>query len=221
MIATALVLTLITYILIQATGVLIQKISQINLYTLRGVALSFENSLFSTEGFPPDWEKTLNVVKLGLMKKLYRVRIKVEETAGKAGYFIFNFSYEFDENCSKNITPSSIRIFDRTKEIPFSIFNQSYCFGKYLKNASLSANISLNPKEIKILEMYFSNEEVKPISFEVPSNASSNVKVSLLPLEEFQMLSFSKLKGLRKLDYGEVKTILETNYNFRIEVEHA
>jgi len=214
-------LTLITYIIIQATNILIQKISQINLYTLRGVVLSFENSLFSNEGLPSDWEKSLNVVKIGLMKNLYRVKIKVEEIDGKSGYFIFNFSYEFDKNCSKNITLSSIRIFDENGLIPFSIFDQSYCFENYLKSASLAANISLNARETKILEMYFSDEEVKDVYFEVPSNANSNVKVLLLPLEEFQMLSFSKLRGLRNLNYYEVKAILETNYNFRIEVEHA
>ncbi|MCS7106193.1 MAG: hypothetical protein NZ942_02675 [Candidatus Aenigmarchaeota archaeon] len=157
-------------------------------------------------------------LKSNLTTKLYKLPVRIVEISGDEKLDeIVNFTVIFDENCEKKAWLSSVRVYEKDKETEFSIYNQTFCEENYLKKADIVLRTNFSAFQEKIFFVYFSGEkEIKEVSYNIPFQTASGLKVEVFPLQELEMLSISKLKELRNISYDELVKILA--HNFYLEV---
>jgi len=189
---------------------------------LRGVASDLFNTFFTGKGVPSNWdEQAIVPVKVGLMNDLYRIAINVTETNGTARDNIaINGTIDFDSTCSKNVLNNTVRLYNSSNlEIPFQLYNQTFCSSRYLKTGDLVFNLSLSADQTKFFFVYFSPEKnVTAASYSAVFPNETNYSFQTFPVEELQMISIDRLKALRLLNYTDVIQTLVKGYSFKVEV---
>ncbi|MEM5829789.1 MAG: hypothetical protein QW040_01395 [Candidatus Aenigmatarchaeota archaeon] len=188
---------------------------------LRSIASDFFNSFFTGEGIPSNWEESnLTPVKIGLMDKLYVIIINVTETNGSYRNDItVNGSVDFDPNCVRKIMNNTVRLYDANSQIPFQLYNQSFC-GNFLKKGEVVFKLSLEPYQSKFFFLYFSSEKnvlAPTYSVEFPVNVG-NYTFQTYPIQELQAISVDKLLALRNLSYSNVVQTIPKGYVFEVEI---
>jgi hypothetical protein len=187
-----------------------------------GASIIF-SSLFGDKGLPSNWEEeNYSPIKIGLIDDFYLVIINVTDSSGSSRENItINGSIDFDSDCSKNIWNNTVRLYNSENlEVPFKLYNQSFCEGLSLKKSDIVFNVTLSSNESKIFFLYFSSEKnVIPPSYflDFPENAE-NYTFQVSPVQEFQAISVDKLIRLRNLSYEEIAQTIPKGYNFRVEI---
>ena len=189
---------------------------------LRGIALIIFKTLFANEGLPRNWEEqNLNPVKIGLISKLYLVVINVTETSGNnRENVVINGSVEFDPNCERDVLNNTVRLYNSSNsQVPFKLYDQTFCDGVHIKKADIAFNSSLNSSQSKFFFLYFSSEKsVEAIEYLDFPLGENNYTFQTFPIQELQILSLDKLKALRNLSYEEVLQTIPIGYEFRVEI---
>ncbi|MEM5879509.1 MAG: hypothetical protein QXU74_03395 [Candidatus Aenigmatarchaeota archaeon] len=190
---------------------------------LRGMASDLFNTFFIGRGIPNNWEDLgFTPVKIGLMNNLYRVFINVTEKNGtQRNNITINGSVYFDSSCSRKVLNNTLRLYNLSnQEVPFQLYNQTFCGGGYLKTGEIVFNVSLQPYQSQFFLLYFSSEKsVVPPNYSLafPVN-ETNYSFQTSPVQEFQMISVDKFKALKSLDYGEVLQTIPKGYVFEVEI---
>jgi len=187
-----------------------------------GASIIF-NSLFGDKGLPNNWEEeNYSPVKIGLIDDFYLAIINVTDLSGNLRENIaINGSIDFDSDCSKKIWSNTVRLYNsENSEIPFKLYNQSFCEDLSLKRADIVFNLTLPAHESKIFFLYFSSEKnvvLPEYSLDFPENVG-NYTFQVFPVQEFQAISVDKLIRLRNLSYEEIVQTIPKGYNFRVEI---
>jgi len=190
---------------------------------LRGVASDLFNIFFTGKGVPSNWnEQSFMPVKIGLMNTLYRTAINITDTSGTPRTNIaINGTIIFDSSCSRNILSNTVKLYDSNNtQVPFQLYNQSFCSGSYLMTGEIVFNLTLVASQTKIFYVYFSPEKnVTSASYSVafPVNTVDYIFQNF-PIEELQTISIDRMKALRKLNFADVTQSLVQGYTFRVEV---
>ncbi|MEM5869837.1 MAG: hypothetical protein QXR09_01575 [Candidatus Aenigmatarchaeota archaeon] len=190
---------------------------------LRGIASDLFTTFFIDKGVPANWEDSeIAPVKIGLMNNLYRILINVTEKNGtQRNNIAINGSVEFDLSCNRKISNNTIRLYNsNNSEVPFQLYNQTFCDGGYLKTGEIVFNISLQPYQSQFFFLYFSSEKnVIPPNYSLPFPVNeTNYSFEIFPVQELQMISVNKLIALRSLNYEEVLQTIPKGYAFRVEL---
>jgi len=190
---------------------------------LRGVASDLFNTFFTGKGVPSNWEEQgLTPVKIGLMDKLYLIVINVTEKDGSyRDNVVINGTIDYDSSCSRNVLNNTVRLYNSSNfQIPFKLYNQTFCDGSYLKRADIVFNVSLEPYQSEFFFLYFSSQK----SIEAPNYSLDfplveiNYSFQTFPVQELQMIAVDKLKALRNLSYEEVLQTVPKGYEFGVEI---
>jgi hypothetical protein len=190
---------------------------------LKGVASELFNIFFTGKGVPDNWEEYgLIPVKVGLMDKVYLIVINVTETSGSyRDNIAVNGTVDFDPSCTRNVLNNTVRLYNSSNfQIPFQLYNQSFCEGNYLKKSDIVFKISLEPNGSEFFFLYFSSQKnVQPPNYflEFPVSVN-NYTFQTFPAQELQAISVDKLKALRNLSYEEILQTIPKGYEFRVEV---
>jgi hypothetical protein len=190
---------------------------------LREMASILFNTFFTDKGLPSNWEEQNSApAKIGLMNYLYVIVINVSDVSGNPRENIaINGSVDFDASCSRNVLNNTLRLYNSSNsQIPFQLYNQSFCEDGKLKRGEIVFNLTLLPNESKFFFLYFSSEkDVAPPNYflDFPVN-ETNYTFQVFPIQELQAISISKLKGLRNLSYEELLQTIPKGYNFRVEI---
>lgn len=190
---------------------------------LRGAVFDIFNTFFTGVGIPGNWyEQSFTPVKVGLMSSLYRVVTNVTETSGaNRDNIAVNGTVDFDSGCSRNVLSRTVRLYDSSNsQIPFQLYNQTFCSGGYIRSGEIVFNISLTADQTKFFYIYFSSEKsVAPASYSVdfPIN-ETGYSFQAYPAEDLQMISIDRLQALRLLNYTDVIQTLMEGYKFHLEI---
>lgn len=190
---------------------------------LRNVASDLFNTFFTGQGIPSNWEEGgLTPVKVGLVDRLYMIVINVTEKNGShRNNIAINGSIWFDPSCVRNVLNNTVRLYNSSNlQVPFQLYNQTFCGGKYLRRADVVLNISLEPYQSKFFFLYFSSGksiEFSNYSLSFPVNVS-NYTFQTFPTQELQAISVEKLKALRNSSYAEVLQTIPKGYGFKVEI---
>lgn len=127
------------------------------------------NNILNSPGYPEDWEKNnITPVSLGFIEKIY-FRPLITLNTNNRSQDIISLNINFDYNCQKNIDNKSIRIFDdKNNEINYTIFDANYCYGNYLKNATIVFFDFLN--ETKKYYIYYSSNDLLEKNYSINSS---------------------------------------------------
>jgi hypothetical protein len=189
---------------------------------LREVASILFNTFFTGKGLPSDWENQNSTpFKIGLINDLFLIVINVSETSGnQRNNITINGSIEFDPSCSKGVLNNTIRLYDSSNtQVPFQLYNQSFCESGSLRRSEVVFNLTLLPNESKFFFLYFSSEkEIVPPNYFLEFPNETNYTFQVFPVQEFHGISVGKLIQLRNLSYEEVIQTLPKGYNFRVEI---
>lgn len=191
----------------------------IKIFDLKTVAFSYFKQLFGSLGEPANWNSA-NFNQIGLMNHVYRIPILVRENAGLARTNeVVDLRIEFDEDCKLKAWNSTLRLIKDNQEIPFSLYNITYCTSNYLKEANLVffANASANSSNFYFL--YFSpDKEIKPVSYESDLSYDGNylqnskIKLNLTgEISEIYNLETSSANLLSQRKFGIVQYNATTN----------
>jgi len=222
-IATGLFLVFIGMLFGYVVSYLVDYRSMAETSELRGVASDLFNAFFTGKGVPGSWEEQgLTPVKIGLMDKLYLIVINVSETNGSYRNNIeINGTIDFDSSCERKVLNTTARLYNSSNsQIPFQLYNQTFCDGSYLKRSDIVFNLSLEPYESELFFLYFSSQksvEAPNYSLDFPVN-ETNYSFQTFPIQELQAISVDKLKALRNLSYEEVLQTIPKGYEFRVEI---
>ncbi|MFH8086472.1 MAG: hypothetical protein QW609_01460 [Candidatus Aenigmatarchaeota archaeon] len=160
------------------------------------------------------------ILKLNVTTELYKLPIKITEINGSERVdAIIKLQVSFDEKCENKAWLSTVRVYDENnKEVEFRIYNETFCEENYLKSSKLILKSNFSAYQTKTFFIYFSKEkEVKEVSYNVPFEETLGFEVEVFPLQELRMLSISKLKEFRSINYEELIKNLG-NYNFYLEI---
>ena len=129
------------------------------LFSIKEIALQYLEKFFSL-GEPEDWSSA-NFEVPGLMIKLYKLPILLEEKAGLARQNeTIDLRLTLDEDCELRAWESTLRLLDSDgKEIPFDLYNQTYCNSSYLKQTNLVFFAQLEANSSKFYFLYFSEDK--------------------------------------------------------------
>jgi hypothetical protein len=222
-IATGLFLVFIGMLFGYVVSYLVDYRSMAETSELRGVASDLFNAFFIGKGVPGSWEEQgLTPLKIGLMDKLYLIVINVSETNGSYRNNIeINGTIDFDSSCERKVLNTTARLYNSSNsQIPFQLYNQTFCDGSYLKRSDIVFNLSLEPYESELFFLYFSSQksvEAPNYSLDFPVN-ETNYSFQTFPIQELQAISVDKLKALRNLSYEEVLQTIPKGYEFRVEI---
>jgi hypothetical protein len=175
--------------------------------------------LLST-GFPENWQKN-GLQQLGLLDYAYKKPVLLTEANGTdRGYILLNITgFVFDNNCSLVALNSSVRVYENEVELPFNLYNQTFCEGSYLKNATIILNVSFSANQSRMFFIYFSNDSsVLPSNYSLPFSTASNFSLEVYPTERMIWLSVEKMKALRQLNYSDAVAALLTGNDLYLEV---
>jgi hypothetical protein len=116
---------------------------------------------------------------------------------------------------------NTVRLYNSSnQEIPFQLYNQSFCGSRYLKTGEIVFNLTLAAYQSKFFYVYFSPEKNVTAAnyppFVFPNE--TNYTFQTFPVEELQTISIDRMKALRNLDYNEVIQSLVKGYNFKVEI---
>jgi len=187
---------------------------------LTGVATDIFNTFFTSKGVPSNWDElSLPPVKVGLIDSLYRMAINVTGSADINNKAI-NGTLNFDSECSKNVLNETVRLYNSSNsEIPFQLYNQTYCSNRYLRAGDIVFNVTLSAGQTKFFYVYFSPEKnVTNTSYSVVFSNETSYVFQAFPVEELQTISIDRLKALKRLSFTDVVQTLVTGYDFKMEV---
>jgi len=189
---------------------------------LRGVAFDIFNIFFTGKGVPANWtEQSFTPVKVGLMNDLYMIPVNVTETSGTARSNIgVNGTINFDSECSRNILNNTVRLYNSSNlQIPFQLYNQTFCNSMYLRTGEMVFNLSLAAYQTKFFFVYFSPEKnVTAATYSVIFPNEINYIFQTFPVKEMQTISIDRFKALRNLIYDEVVQTIPKGYKFKVEI---
>lgn len=172
-----------------------------------------------SQGIPSNWTID-NIQQLGISEYIYKKTVIIKEASGTdRGYTLINLTgFVFDADCSKIALNNTVRVYSST-EIPFTLFNQTFCEGNYLKNATIVLNESFSSNEIKTFFIYFSSDtEILPANYSLPFSTATDFNVSVYPTEKMLWLSVKKLRELQKLNYSQAVESLLSGSEIYLEV---
>ncbi len=218
-IALAIFLLLTAFILREYVSFVIEQENREQSVETKVKALQVLKKILSP-GIPSNWTRE-NVQQVGVFDYIYRKTVIIKEADGiDRGYILVNLSnFTFDDDCSKMILNSTVRVYEYEEEIPFTLFDQTFCEGGYLKNATLVLNTSFSPYQSRTLFIYFSSDtEILPANYSLPFNTATGFNVTVYPTERMLWLSVRKLRELRELDYLQAINTLLTGNEFYLEV---
>jgi len=182
LVAVAVFLPLLAYSVFTANKQLATS-TNVQTYEVKVKALRYWNQLFKGFGQPTSWS-TNYWQQIGLSMPLYRLPIKITETAGTTRTLEpIDVHITFDPTCEHRALNNTFRLYYQGEQIPFSLYNASYCAPSYIKEANLVflANVSAN--ETKIYYLYFSNEtQVIPPTYTTDLTYGSYLQNSKLKL---------------------------------------
>lgn len=127
-------------------------------------------------------DEFLNEAQLGfsysnpsLLSKIYRIPVKVEETAGLARTNEPVYAnLTFDKDCLNKSRNVSVRVYDTDLNGYNFTFNQpTYCIDNFLKFAEVGWAVNLSANQAKIFFIYFSNSSVSWPNYTFEENTSS------------------------------------------------
>lgn len=153
------------------------------IYEIKSEVFNYFQKLLNSFGSPPDWTSA-NWDELGLIANLRRIPIEVEENAGIGRTSeVIDIHLIFDEDCERAAFSRTFRLMRNNAEVPFDLYNETYCYGNFLKEANLVffANISANSSEL--YHLYFSSDQsVEAVNYAsdlIYSNYLQNSKLKL------------------------------------------
>lgn len=217
-IAIMVFLLLMTLIFSEYTSFIsIQKDAEDSLVAKVNALLAMKR-LLST-GFPEDWQRS-GLQQLGLSDYVYRKPVLLTEASGTdRGYILINVSLVFDEDCSLVALNSTVRVYEGEVELPFSLYNQTFCEGNHLKNAAVVLNASFYANQSRMIFVYFSNDSsVVPSNYSIPFSTASNFTIKVYPTEKMLWLSVEKMRALRQLNYTDAVASLLSGNEVYMEV---
>ncbi|MEM5836480.1 MAG: hypothetical protein QW451_01035 [Candidatus Aenigmatarchaeota archaeon] len=194
---------------------------ELKISELKKTALTLFKILFSSQGIPKNWEENLEVETVGLTSKLYSISINVTSLEENSEIIVVNGTLNFDPNCERRIRNNTLRLYNSSNLLPFKLYNQSFCEGIYLKAGEIVFESHFLPFETKIFTLYFSSEKsviLPNYSVEFPSSLK-NYTFQASPIQEIEMISVDKLKGLRELNYEEFLQNFSKGFGLRVEIE--
>jgi hypothetical protein len=171
-------------------------------------------------GIPSNWTRE-DIQQLGISEYIYKKPVIITETSGiDRGYTLVNLSgFVFDEDCSKMILNNTVRVYSYEEEIPFALFNQTFCEGGYLKNATIVLNTSFSAHQSKTFFVYFSSDsDIRSPTYSLPFNTTTGFNLNVYPAEKMLGLSVKKLRELRELNYTDAVNSLLAGYEIYVEV---
>jgi len=218
-IALAIFLLLTAFILREYVSFVIEQENREQSLETKVKALQVLKKILSP-GIPSNWTRE-NVQQVGVFDYIYRKTVIIKEADGiDRGYILVNLSnFTFDDDCSKMILNNTVRVYEYEEEIPFTLFDQTFCERGYLKNATLVLNTSFSPYQSRTLFIYFSSDtEILPANYSLPFSTATGFNVTVYPTERMLWLSVRKLRELRELDYLQAINTLLTGNEFYLEV---
>jgi hypothetical protein len=171
-----------------------------------------------SKGFPENWDES-SIKQLGLLDYMHRTPVEVTETSGEGRYTLFNITLTFDHDCSLIALNNTVRVYEYEEEVPFTLYNQTYCYGNYLKDSTIVINSSFLAWQSKIFYVYYSNDSnIIPANYSLPFSTDTGFNVTVYPRERMLWLSVDKLQKLRQLNYSIATASLSAGNEFYIEV---
>lgn len=189
---------------------------------LRTVAYDTFYSLFSNTGIPSNWENnSLPPAKLGLITNLYEVPFVVNDTSGTArANSTINVTINFDAACQNKAWNNTIKIYDaNNNQVPFNLYNTSFCVSQYLKKADIVFNVTVAANaNAKFFLFYSAQQHIfeNLTAYAFPS--ASGYSVTTYPEMTLQAVSVDKLLALKNLSYDQISQLLSPDYKYYIEV---
>src|SRR3972149_10455743 len=158
-VALALFFTFVVFVIFYVVNYASSFNSLIITSEISTVAYDFFNSLFRGKGLPSNWENsTSQPLKFGLSGDLHRIPIIVTDTSGTTRNLTINASLTFDGECSLRAWNDSVRVYNDTKELPFQLYNQSFCNTKFLNTSDIAFNLTSAANQQQIIYVYFSGD---------------------------------------------------------------
>jgi len=145
-IAISIFLFFFAIVLMFSTNYFVNLASETKLSEFRVIAEDFLRQFTGRSGVPTDWETNLTItpVQLGLLQKLYRRRVLVDENAGinRTGMLV-NASIIFDEDCANTTWNDTVRVYDeKDNSTFFTLTDQVFCNNQYLKSANVTWQVN-------------------------------------------------------------------------------
>ena len=157
LVAVAVFLPLLAYSVYTANQQLSTNVNM-QTYEVKVNVLDYWHQLFETFGQPSDWSKNY-WESIGLMQPLYLLRIKVTEPVGISRVLEpVDIHVVFDPSCEGRTLESTIRVYYQGEQIPYSLYNITYCSSNRLKEGNLVFLVNISANETKLYSLYFSNE---------------------------------------------------------------
>jgi len=182
LVASAIFLPLLAYSIFAANQQLSAKVGM-QTYEVKLKVVEYWRQFFETFGSPSDWSANY-WESIGLAMPLYKLTLVVKEQAGIARSLEpVDIHVVFDPSCEQRALNSTVRLFSKGVETPFSLYNISYCSPSYLKEANIVflANVSAN--ETAVYYLYFSNDSaILPPSYTSDLSYSSYLQNSKVKL---------------------------------------
>lgn len=221
-IALGLFFTFIAVLLVYLVNFLTSYTAISSTSELRTTAYNIFTSFFSDKGIPRNWTEGGNSpLKIGLVTDMYRIPIVVAENSSVNRRLVtLNLSLNFDLNCDKKAWNTTVRIINGSNvEIPFQIYNQTYCSQQFLKAADVVFNNSFNANEAKNFSIYFSQDKnITNANYSLTFPSFVNFTFTIYPEEKLTVISAEKLLALKKLNYSDVLNTLSKEYYFNLEI---
>jgi len=220
-VAVGLFLIFIGALFIYLTGYTTRHSGLISTSELRTFAYELYKLLFGSKGVPENWEKYGDTpVKIGLITELYRIPVVVKEMSGTdRGMTTISLSLSFDPRCENKTWNSTVRVYENGEEVTSQLYNQSFCFEKYVNSSDIIFSSNFLANQNKTFFVYFSGEKlVAPPNYSLSFEGSSNFTIQVFPEENLPTISISKLNKLRGLEYEEVVKTVGAEYEFNIEI---
>lgn len=160
--------------IVVAMGIFILVFSYVLVYSLQKFSTTFIQA--------PKLREVLEEIKgnffsfysrNALLGKIYAIPVLVKEQNGlKRNYEPIEVSIVFDENCEGIALNKSLRVYYQDRSIPLRIEKASYCFGEYLKNATILFPVSVSANSSKTYTIYFHNVSIFESFEEFEGNSS-------------------------------------------------
>lgn len=179
----------------------------VKIFELKNVAINYLNKLLNPQ--------------IGLTTEIYRIPIFIRENASlDRTNELVSLPLVLDEDCKGKAWQSTIRLINLTGEkIPFNI-TSTYCFSNFVKEVNLTFLLNLTANSSIFYFLYFSPEQaIEPLILgELPGNIATPIEIKIFPIEKVLVLSISKLKELKNLNYEDVVKLLG-GYDFNLEIK--
>lgn len=218
-VAIVIFLLLVTFVLREYVSFVNEEESKKQSIGIKLSAIQILRKILSL-GIPIDWDAN-NVKQVGISEYIYRKAVIITEASGEdRGYILINITdFSLDEDCSKKILNNTVRVYSYEEEIPFILFNQTFCEGGYLKNATIILNTSFSAYQSKTFFVYFSSDpDIISSAYSLPFSTTTGFNITVYPAEKMFGLSVKKLRELRELNYTDAVNSLLAGNEIYLEV---